>query len=87
MQRWRCGVRLGTEATGHTRWFERMLAELGHELWIVDAAWIRALVVRKQKTGARDAAHLLELLLSARFPRIWRPTMAERDLRQLASTR
>ena len=76
-------VRVGIEATGHTRWFERMLAELGHELWIGDAAQIRASVVRKQKTDARDAAHLLELLLSERFPRIWRPTMAERDLRQL----
>jgi hypothetical protein len=25
---------VGVEATGHTRWFERLLAELGHELWI-----------------------------------------------------
>ena len=76
-------VQVGIEATGHTRWFERMLGELGHELWIGDAAQIRASVVRKQKTDARDAAHILELLLSERFPRIWRPTMAERDLRQL----
>jgi len=76
-------VRVGIEATGHTRWFERMLAEQGHELWIGDAAQIRASMVRKQKTDARDAAHLLELLLSGRFPRLWRPTMAERDLRQL----
>jgi len=76
-------VRVGIEATGHTRWFERMLAELGHELWIGDAAQIRASMVRKQKTDARDAAHLLDLLLSDRFPRIWRPTLEERDLRQL----
>jgi transposase len=76
-------VRVGIEATGHTRWFERLLAELGHELWIGDAAQIRAAMVRKQKTDARDAAHVLDLLLSGRFPRIWRPTMAERDLRQL----
>jgi len=76
-------VRVGIEATGYTRWFERMLAELGHELWIGDAAQIRASMVRKQKTDARDAAHLLELLRSGRFPRLWRPTMAERDLRQL----
>src|ERR1035437_6271248 len=34
-------VRVGIEATGHTRWFERMLAEMGHELWIGDAAQIR----------------------------------------------
>jgi transposase len=76
-------VRVGIEATGHTRWFERMLAELGHELWIGDAAEIRASMVRKQKTDARDAVHLLELLSSGRFPRLWRPTLAERDLRQL----
>ena len=70
-------VRVGIEATGHTRWFERMLAEQGHELWIGDAAQIRASVVRKQKTDARDAAHLLELILSQRFPRIWRPTLGD----------
>ncbi len=76
-------VLVGIEATGHTRWFERMLAELGHQLWIGDAAQIRASMVRKQKTDARDAAHVLQLLVEERFPRIWRPTMAERDLRQL----
>jgi len=76
-------VRVGIEATGHTRWFERMLADLGHELWIGDAAQIRAAMVRKQKTDARDAAHLLHLLLEDRFPRIWRPSLEERDLRQL----
>ena len=76
-------VRVGIEATGHTRWFERLLGELGHELWIGDAAAIRATVVRKQKTDARDAAHLLGLLLRNRFPRIWRPSLEERDLRQL----
>jgi len=76
-------VRVGIEATGHTRWFERLLAELGHELWVGDAAQIRAAMVRKQKTDARDAAHLLQLLVEERFPRIWRPSLEERDLRQL----
>jgi transposase len=42
-------VRVGIEATGPIRWFERLLAELGHELWIGDAAKIRASEVRKQK--------------------------------------
>jgi len=76
-------VRVGIEATGHTRWFERLLAELGHELWVGDAARIRAAEVRKQKTDARDAALLLELLRNGRFPRLWRPTNEERDLRHL----
>ncbi len=44
---------------------------------------IRASMVRKQKTDERDAAHVLQLLLSERFPRIWRPSLEERDLRQL----
>src|ERR1700731_977147 len=76
-------VRVGIEATGHTQWFEAMLSEFGHELWMGDAAKIRAAVVRKQKTDARDAAHLLDMLCSERFPKIWRPALAERDLRQL----
>lgn len=76
-------VRVGMEATGFTQWFEQLLAELGHELWVGNAAEIRASVVRKQKTDTRDAAHLLELLVQERFPRIWMPTPAERDVRQL----
>jgi transposase len=49
-------VRVGIEATGPIHWFERLLAELGHELWIGDSAKIRASEVRKQKTDERDAA-------------------------------
>src|SRR5580692_7342158 len=76
-------VLVGMDATVYSQWFERMLAELGHELWIGHASEIRAGVVRKQKTDARDAAHLLRLLLEKRFPRIWIPSPAERDTRQL----
>jgi transposase len=76
-------VRVGIEATGPIRWFERLLAELGHELWIGDSAKIRASEVRKQKTDERDARLILDLLLTKRFPKIWVPTPAERDLRQL----
>ena len=56
--------RVGIEASGQAQWFERLLAEMGHELWVGDAAAIRASVVRPQKTDARDAQHLLDLLLS-----------------------
>jgi transposase len=48
-----------------------------------DATKIRAAVVRKQKTDRRDAAHILKLLAEERFPKIWMPSLAERDLRQL----
>src|SRR5712664_687356 len=76
-------VLVGMEAPGYAQWFGRMLAEFGHELWIGHASEIRAGVVRKQKTDARDAQHLLRLLLEKRFPRIWIPSPAERDARQL----
>jgi transposase len=76
-------VRVGMEACGHYPWFERLLGELGHELWLGDAAEIRARVVRKQKTDRRDAEHLLQLLRDERFPRIWVPSLEERDVRQL----
>ena len=78
-------ARVGMEATGYVDWFERMLGEMGHELWVGDAAAIRASVVRRQKNDRRDAMHLLDLLLRdpENFPRIWMPTAAERDLRQL----
>jgi transposase len=64
-------------------WFERLLERLGMELWIGDAARIRAMEVRKQKTDRRDAAQLLQLLMEKRFPRIWVPSLEERDVRQL----
>ena len=76
-------VRVGMEATGFARWFERLLAELGIELWIGDAAEIRTMRVRKQKTDRQDAQLLLKLLLENRFPRVWVPSPENRDLRQL----
>jgi len=75
--------RVGIEATGHAQWFERLLAELGHELWVGDAAEIRASVVRQQKTDTRDAQHLVRLLAEGRFPRIWIPSAEQREVRQL----
>jgi transposase len=76
-------VRVGMEASGHARWFERLLSELQFELWIGDAAEIRTKRVRKQKTDRQDAQLILRLLLEDRFPRIWVPSWENRDLRQL----
>ena len=83
LQRRGISVRVGLEATGYSRWFERLLAELGIEVWIGDAAEIKTKRVRKQKTDREDAQLLLKLLLENRFPRIWVPSPENRDLRQL----
>jgi transposase len=76
-------VRVGIEASGHTRWFERLLAELEMELWIGNPAKIAAQRVRKQKTDRGDAQLLLQLLREGRFPKLWVPSPENRDLRQL----
>src|ERR1700731_1317442 len=76
-------VRVGMEASGHARWFERLMAELNFELWIGDAAKIRTKRVRKQKTDRQDARLILQLMLEDRFPQIWVPNWENRDLRQL----
>jgi transposase len=76
-------VRVGMEASGHARWFERLMAELQFELRIGDAAEIRSKRVRKQKTDRQDAQLILRLLLEDRFPQIWVPSSENRDLRQL----
>jgi transposase len=76
-------VLVGIEACGYTQWFEQMLGEMGHGYQIGDAAAIRASYVRRQKTDRRDAGHLLRLLVEGRFPALWVPSAADRDLRQL----
>ena len=79
----RAPVLVGMESTGNSQWFIELVEDLGHELWIGDAAQIRASYVRKQKTDKRDAAHILKLLREGRFPRLWVPDQEQRDLRQL----
>jgi len=76
-------VLVGIEASGNTHWFESLLSRCQHELWIGDAAAIARQEGRKQKHDRRAAALILKLMVENRFPRIWVPTVAERDLRQL----
>jgi len=74
---------IGIEACGNSHWFLDLLQQLGHEVWMGDAAQIRASYVSKQKTDRRDAAHILKLLVEDRFPRLWMPSVKQLDLRQL----
>ena len=76
-------VRVGMEAGPPCQWFRRLLGECGHELWVGDAARIRAAAVGKKKTDREDAKLILQMMREDRFPRIWVPREAERDVRQL----
>jgi transposase len=78
---------VGIESTGYSLWFAEMLQELGHELAVGDAAKIRASETRKQKHDRRDAWHILELLAEGKFPRLWLPSVEEREVRVLLEHR
>lgn len=80
-------VTVGIESTGYSLWFHALLQRLGHTLLVGEAAKIRAMVVRKTKTDRRDARHLLDLLQHDRFPLVWIPDPATRDLRALIKHR
>src|SRR5262245_3773133 len=80
-------VTVGIESTGYASWFHTLMQRLRHTLLVGDAAQIRAMVVRKTKTDRRDALHMLELLRHDRFPTIWVPDPATRDLRALLTHR
>jgi transposase len=70
-------VIVGLETRGYSSWFETMMEQLGHEVWIWSCTEIRRRARARQKTDRRDAELILDLLLKDEFPRIHRLT-AER---------
>lgn len=77
------GAVVGMETSCRARWFEQLLTACGHTLLVGHAQKIRAMEVRRQKTDARDADHLLDLLVQNRFPAVWQPSEQVRDRRCL----
>src|SRR5215813_11862133 len=63
-------VIVALEASGYSAWFEQMVAELGHTLWLGNPAEIRRKAPRRQKNDRRDADLMLDLLLKGDFPRV-----------------
>jgi transposase len=77
-------VVVGLEASGYSNWFEAMLDELGHQVWVGDATQIRRRARSRQKTDRKDAELLLDLLMRGEFPRIHRLSQQSLEgLRQL----
>jgi len=64
-------VIVALEASGYSAWFEQMLAELGHTIWLGNPAEIRRKAPRRQKNDRRDADLILDLLLKGDFPRVY----------------
>lgn len=75
-------VIVGFESSGYAAWFEELLEEVGCEIWIGHATYIRQFARRRQKNDRRDADLILELLLSGDFPRIHRYSRRTREVLQ-----
>jgi transposase len=63
---------IGVEASSRAIWFENMISETGHQLLVGNPVLIRKSAPSRHKNDRRDAEHILELLLTGKFPAIWR---------------
>lgn len=73
-------VIVGLEASGYSPWFERLLEELGCEVWLGHATEIRRRARWRHKNDRRDAALILDLMLHDEFPRLYRPPLQSREV-------
>jgi transposase len=79
-QQFKGRVIVGIEASGYSPWFEQLLEELGHEVWLGDATEIRRRARWRQKNDRRDAELILDLLIHDEFPRLHRPSPQSREI-------
>src|SRR5262245_12167669 len=63
---------VGIEASARAAWFENMLFETGHKLFVGNPVLIRKRATSRHKNDRRDAELILQLLLRDEFPSIWR---------------
>lgn len=63
---------IGIEASAKAMWFEKILFETGHKLFVGNPVLIRKRATSRHKNDHRDAGLILELLLRGEFPAIWR---------------
>ena len=73
-------VIVGLEASGYSPWFERLLEELGCEVWLGNASEIRRRARCRHKNDRRDAELILDLLLDDEFPRLFLPPSQSREV-------
>ena len=73
-------VIVGLEASGYSPWFERLLEELGCEVWLGHATEIRRRARWRHKNDRRDAELILDLMLHNEFPRLYLPPLQSQEV-------
>ena len=76
-------VIVGLEASGYSPWFERLLEELGHQVWLGDATEIRRRARWRQKNDRRDAELILDLMVHDEFPSLHQPSLQSREVMRM----
>jgi len=73
-------VIIGLEASGYSPWFETLVEQLGHQLWLGDATEIRRRARWRQKDDRRDAELIWDLMAHNEFPRLHRPSLESSEV-------
>lgn len=63
---------IGVEASAKARWFENMITDTGHKLFVGKPVLIRKRATSRHTNDRRDAELILELLMRDEFPSLWR---------------
>jgi transposase len=63
---------IGVEASAKAQWFENMLTDTGHKLFVGNPVLIRKRATSRHKNDRRDAELILDLLMRDEFPSLWR---------------
>ena len=66
------GAVIGIEASTKATWFEKMIVETGHKLFVGNPVLIRKRATSRHKNDRRDAELILNLLMRDEFPALWR---------------
>jgi len=78
---------IGIEASSRAAWFENMISEIGHKLLVGNPVLIRKSAPSRHKNDKLDAQHILNLLLTDRFPALWRRPKASNEILEVLRVR
>jgi transposase len=78
---------VGIEASARAVWFENMLVETGHKLFVGNPVLIRKRATSRHKNDRRDAELILELLIRNEFPALWRRSHEDNQILEILRLR
>jgi transposase len=78
---------IGIEASARATWFENMIFESKHKLFVGNPVLIRKRATSRHKNDRRDAELILDLLLNGQFPALWRRPPASNQILEILRLR